>query len=225
MTSTQSGKPKRSRIIPLGIETGWIESRELTRERGGLPSNLDHDDVLVYSEEWRALFQCRYYPAWAKEVIVHPAKDGTFKRNGDVANLRKDEKGRIWTLPESYLPEFVIGREKVGLVVDPDAVEVTNERVVIHPKSIFVIAPFMQNDREYGIAEKATGIPVHMGVNSLRDVDPRQIRRLVRHGFQAVRPLVRGFVNNRREICADCFPNGCFSAGYVERESSQLRRQ
>ena len=60
--------PGKQRIVPLldkdgkVIKAAWLEARDLVKDKGGLPSNVLHDDVFVYSDAWKSLCEQNYYP-------------------------------------------------------------------------------------------------------------------------------------------------------------------
>jgi hypothetical protein len=207
----------RQVIVPTGQRLGYVEAFNLVRDKGGLPSNVLHDDILVRSEGWKQLQG--YYPAWAREVLVYPEKNGVFKRGQDIIDGQ-------WVFPASFIPELAIGQEKVGLFVDLQNVEASENRVVIlaEPKSVIVLAPFIQNSGELGKVDEATRVPLYVEKDERQFLTEDQKRWLWRIDGQAVRPLVRGWVavsfDNRRIVYADFRPYDSFGMGLVRREAA-----
>ena len=61
------------KIEPLNCNAGYLEARRLTAEKGmKLASHVLHDDYLVRSDQWKNIRAV--YPAWVREIIVHPEK-------------------------------------------------------------------------------------------------------------------------------------------------------
>ncbi|MDO8554536.1 MAG: hypothetical protein Q7S22_07040, partial [Candidatus Micrarchaeota archaeon] len=119
----------QKRIIDLG-NAPYLRAREIAAEKGTrLASNVLHDDYLVRSDRYQEVR--RVYAAWAREVLVYPAKDGQFAKGKDVVDSVKDTSGREWVFPASCIPEVAVGRDNVGLFIDPQKVEVDSKRVVI----------------------------------------------------------------------------------------------
>jgi hypothetical protein len=185
--------PTRKVIVPTGQHLKWLEARNAVRDIGGLPSNVLHDDVLVYSNDWESLASMRkgdhYYPAWAKEVLVYPEVNGKFKKGIDVIDNYNFFEGRPWVFPASSIPEIAIGKEKVGLFVDPHEIEVSSKRVVIlaKPESVMVLTPFLQKSG-HGKVDDDTRVPLEAFLEGL---SAEQSRYLARYDGQGVRPLSR----------------------------------
>jgi len=215
-------------IIYTGKDLGYLDARELVRDKGGLPSNVLHDDVLVRSDDWKQLRAQNYYGAWAREVLVYPKKNGEFKKGQDVVDEFKDDKGREWVLPASSIPEVAIGRKGVGLFIDPQNIEVNDKRVVVlaEPKSLVILETFIQNSGEVGKVHEATRIPLFVEKDERQYLTDDQKRWLWRIDGAGVRPLVRG--------CDDVFGDGRgvgalrrhddgFGVGWVSLSSEQAK--
>ncbi len=175
---------RTQKLFPTGKKTSWLDARESVRDKGGLPSNVLHDEVLM-SNQWNNLTE--YYPAWAREVIVYPAQNKQFRVGRDVVDFFEDEKGRKWVFPASCIPGEAIGRNDIGLFVDPESVEVTGKSVVILPRSIVVLCPFIQENGQIGTVDYKTRVPLQSNGTTA----PDQKRWLYRIEGSAVRPLVR----------------------------------
>jgi hypothetical protein len=190
---------KRQIIVPTTSKAGWLDARELVRTQGGLPSNKLHDRYLVETDDWKQIKSL--YPAWAREVLVYPEKNGKFQKGKDVVDSSTDGAGRQWIIPASFIPEQAIGVKGIGLFVDPENVEVDDKKVVITSKSIIVLTPFMQVDG-WGKMDEATRVPLALQ----QDSDDSNNRYLWRIDGIGVRPLVRGHWyddwDNRRDVDA-----------------------
>ena len=215
---------KRQIIVPTGENLGWLKAREAVSDRGGLPSHVLHDDILVklwpvLSEPEKAKLR-NYYAAWAKEVLVYPEKGGQFQKGKDVVDAHKDDSGRKWVFPASGMPEEAVGRAKVGLFVDPETVEVTANRVVVlaSPKNVIVLSSFIQTNAQMGQVDERTRVPLEVAEWFTDD----QKRWLYRIGGSGVRPLVRDVegVGGRRGVYA-CYGHGkAFGVAYVDLEAT-----
>jgi hypothetical protein len=189
------GKMKnQKRIVPLMDDNGrvkladYLEARKLTRGKGGLPSNVLHDDYLVRSDKWKGVQ--KVYPAWAREILVYPEKDGLFSGR-DVVDSNKDGKGRRWILPASYIPKEAVGKEGVGLFINPQEVKEEKGRVVVYPRSVIILHPFIQQSCGGGKVDDNTRIPLKVDPELWKDVPVEERRWLLRMDGAGVRPLVR----------------------------------
>ncbi len=187
-------KKNQKQIVPLMDNNGrvklagYLEARKLTRGKGGLPSNVLHDDYLVGTNRWKDVQKA--YPTWAREILVYPPKDGKFDGR-DVVDSNKDGKGRKWILPASYVPKEAVGKEKVGLFINPQEVKEENGRVVVHPKSVLILHPFIQQSYSGGKVDVNTRIPLEVEYELWKTVPVEERRWLVRMDGAGVRPLVR----------------------------------
>lgn len=220
------------KIIPTGQYLGWLEAREVVKDKGGLPSNVLHDEYLVYKDEgepfWGEKLRYKniedYYPAWAREILVYPAKGDMFKKGEDVIDAELDEKGRKWVFPASFISKNAIGKEKVGLFVDPEDVKVETYKgepaVIIYPKSIIVLHGFIQVSGQRGKADKKTKVPLEIATKVAEKLSLLQMRYLYRLDGAGVRPLVRMVTDYLDDIYLDdVFANqkssGRCGVGYV----------
>jgi hypothetical protein len=175
-----------NKIVPLGQRTDYLQARRRVAERGmKLPSDVLHDEYLVKTTKWARVEEI--YPAWAREILVHPARNGRFSRGKDVVDR---ETG--WCLPGNYLtdPKHVnadVFRKWIGLFVDPAHVEKEGERIIVIPASIVVLYPFIQKSMDWGKVDEATGVPLAAG--TLIDGEKRWLYRMKN---VEVRPIVRG---------------------------------
>ncbi len=186
-------KQLRKRIVPMNKRAGYFEAWKLTKDKGGLPPNALLDDYLVETDRWKADF----FPLWTREILVYPEIGGEFKKGKDVVDSFTDELDRRWILPASYVPEEAIGRKGVGLFVDPgDITEVgfwvEKGKVVIHPRSVVVLHPFIERSGEDGKADEETRIPLRVEPESLKNLLDKEKRSLYRVSGVGIRPLVRG---------------------------------
>ena len=180
----------------------YLEARRATKKRGGLPSNVLHDDYLVRTDRWREIKGLRF--AWAREVLVYPDMGEKFKKGKDVVDSYEDERGRKWILPASYIPEEAIGREKVGLFVDPEDVKEERGKVVVHPKpnSVVVLHPFIQEAGMGGRVDENTRIPLKVKRKVFENLPEEERRWLLRRYCVGVRPLVRDYGDRRQHVLA-----------------------
>jgi len=175
------------KIVPLGCKAGYLEARRMAKERGmKLASHVLHDDILVRTDGWKNV--AGLYPAWARELVVHPEKDGAFAKGKDVVDSKT-----CWCLPAKYLtdPRFVnadVFRKGVGLFVDPEDVKVERNKVIVIPASIIVLHPFIQNHMDCGKVDENTRVP--LAPEPQANLEKRWLFRVDGAG---VRPLVRGF--------------------------------
>ena len=157
-------------IVPLGRKANYLEARKLVAARGmRLVSNVLLDDYKTNTGRYEEI-----YPAWAREMLVHPENGGKFKKGNDVVDAG-DKIGSTtfpmtpWIVPGAYLtdPRFVKAdafRKGVGLFIDPENVIEEKGRIVVIPASIVVLYPFIQErgpgDLGSGKVDEATRIPL-----------------------------------------------------------------
>lgn len=188
MAEKQVEAPRIRIITPTAIpRLGYVDAFNAMRDKGGLTSNVIHDDVLVklwdkLTDEQRAELR-KYYPAWAREIVVYPAEGGVFKAGQHV------EDGN-WFFPTHSIPKEAIDRPGVGLFVDPKNLYVEGKRVVVEadPSSIVLLTNFMQKEGWSRVDER-TRIPLAVSSNGVPDGQQRYFWRI---SGQGVRPLARG---------------------------------
>ncbi|MDE1860280.1 MAG: hypothetical protein KGH72_01020 [Candidatus Micrarchaeota archaeon] len=170
---------------------GWLEA--MNTLRGGLPSNILLDEVLMQSEAWMPIMAQGYHGSWTREVLVHPAANGTFIRGKAVVDAFRDGAGRRWVFPASQIPEEAIGVRNVALVVNPHIVDVQRGRVTIIalPGAVTVLAPFMQQSG-FGAVEPSTRLPLASNGNGF--AEEGQKGHLYRIEGAGVRPMARYFI-------------------------------
>lgn len=174
---------RRERIIPLNKEEEYINARGMASQRGTrLPSNVLHDEYLT-TDRWRALGSL--YPAWSSDILVYPEKGGRFRIGKDIIDQNSN-----WVYPASYIPREAIEREKVGLILVPDAITKENGRIIVHAKarpcSVKVLYPFIQENGKSGKIEPSTGVPIDMEPSG-----PEDTRYLCRNNLSGVAPIAR----------------------------------
>ena len=210
-------------ITYTGKDMGYLDAREFVRDKGGLPSNVLHDDILVRSEDWKQLRAQNYYSAWAREIYVYPEKNGRFEIGKNVVDAVVDNMGRQWVFPASLIPKEAFDMEKPSLFVDPGndpkSIEVTDKRVAIAGTvSITVINPSIQINGQVGKVDEATRVPLYVDEalrSRLTDAEKRWLYRIDGAG---VRPLVRDcdiVYCGRRGVVACCWLDDVFGVGWV----------
>lgn len=217
----------RQVIIPLTRTANYLTARELVRDKGGLPSNVLHDDILVYSK--KKFEDSMYWTAWTREILVYPKAGGKFEKGKDVVDSSRDGfLTRQWVFPASCIPEVAIGKEKVGLFVDPQRIEVKGGRVEILAdlKSVIVLSPFIQTSGQVGLVDERTRVPLEADYDILEKVSEEQKRMLLRIPGPGVRPIVRSTTSEDRMTIsadhrqADLLCLGWVSVKRVEREEN-----
>ncbi len=159
-------------IYELARCEDWLYARKMTKSSGGLPSNALHDRY-INSRAYITLIE-GYYPAWSREILAYPEKDGVFKKGQDVKDARRDANEREWILPASCMPEEAVNIKGVGLFIDPKKVEVSWKRVAIlsDPKAITILTPFMQS-KGWGKVDETTKVPLAVQQELLPQYDYR----------------------------------------------------
>ena len=152
-----------------------------------LPSHVLHDEYLVgtvSSTKLNELKEKDYYPAWAREIIAYPEKDGAFESGRDIVD---SETG--WTLRANYVPPEAIGVKGVGLFIDPESVTKEGRLATVIPKTIIILRGIIQESGDIGRVDPRTRIP--LGVESFDEPPQREMRGFYRISGVGVRPLVR----------------------------------
>lgn len=221
MATAQVSIPRRQVIVPSGERLGYLSARESVKEKGGLPSYALHDDTLMDSKSWKLLQSAGYYPAWAREFVVHPEKGGEFKRGQSVVDQFIDGSGREWIFDADCVPEGAMASEKVGLFVNPQEIQISDRRVVMYadPESVVILHPFIQYDNWLGKVDSLTKMPLATSNDGLRSLLDDEKRCLLRIEGAAVRPLARGYGIPgryfRRYVVADLCPDEALGVGYT----------
>lgn len=84
---------KRQVLVRTGGNTDWVQARELVKDKGGLPSNVLLDRILV--KEWPTIPEEEkrilrlYFPAWTREVLVYPKHGKEFRKGKDIVDNNK----------------------------------------------------------------------------------------------------------------------------------------
>jgi hypothetical protein len=206
----------QEKMIPIGKPTGYLEARRITKGKGGLPSNVLHDNYLTRTSDWEDLI--KIYPAWAREVLVYPESGGLFKKGRDVVDSQEDKKGRRWILPASCVPEEATERENVGLFVDPEAITEEKDKVVIHSKSTVILSRFIQESGKGGKVDEKTRIPLEVDPELWETLPDKEKRWLYRLEGVGVRPLVREYLFDRdhwQDVVASLGPDRISYATYT----------
>jgi hypothetical protein len=198
-TETLKIATQREIIEYTGKDMGYLDGRELVKNKGGLPSHLLHDNTLVRFDGWKSLNRKKYYGAWVREINVYPEKDGRFKKGMDVVDAVADSKGRIWKLPGSAIPKEAFEVEKPSLFVDPgiesERIRITETEVVIaDPVSVTLITPSIQVNAQVGKVDEATRMPLYVDDALREQLTDEEKRWLYRIDGTGVRPLVRFYV-------------------------------
>lgn len=120
--------------------------------------------------------------------------------------------------PAAYIPEEAVGREKIGLFVDPADVKVETyhgkDTVIVHaqPESIVVLQGLPQTNGGVGRVDEATRIPLEVPPEVLAALTDKEKRWLFRTDGANVGLLVRnvdGLVR-RRIVYANLGHDGAF---------------
>jgi hypothetical protein len=200
---------QRERIVPYNRESNYLGARQMAAQRGTiLPSNVLHDEYLS-SDRWRALGAL--YPAWAREILVYPEKGGKFKIGQDVV-----DKENGWIFPASYVPREAVGREKMALFVDPQAVTCERGKLIVHPNPeihVVLIHPFIQESGRGGAMDRRTGVPLDIETDNITEK-----RYICRRNEAGVTPMVRftyGSKVSEYHVFAKCIPEDCFGVSGI----------
>jgi len=215
-------------IVPLlgpdgkPIKAGYLEARKLAAAQGGqLPSHVLHDDVLV--KLWDTLPEAEkaklneYYPAWVRELVAHPAKDGEFVSGSDIVDSKTG-----WILPWSevikLIPASELSGKKKGLFIDPRDIVTERGKTIVLPASIILLHPFIQTSGEAGKVHEATRVPL-----AIEPQTEEEKRWLIRGDDVRIGLLVRnGSLHGvRRGVGAVCGASNGLGVG-VERSESPV---
>ncbi len=176
-------------IIPIEKNMTWIDGFNETRNQGGMPSNVLHDDYLVCTEKYKEL-PSSYYAAWAREVVAYPQANRVFKRGEDLV----DEN---WILPWEYISKLndaveFVGEKGRALFIEPLDVHIDGNRVIIIPdlQSTIVLSNFLQQGG-CGKVDEATRMPMKVTDQELNNLSENETRHLYRISGNGLRPLSR----------------------------------
>lgn len=199
------------KIVPLRKDMEFLDAFKETKARGGLPSNVLLDDRLVKSSFYEKLKDSLrnywYWGAWAREMIAYPEKYGVFQKR-DFKDYYYN-----WIIPGKYIPQKVIGKKGLCLVITPKDLQVVNGEVRVIPANV-IVQSFPQTDGWYDF-NKATRVPIDAQPKS----DEYEAKRyLWRRNEQSLRPLVRddGGVDDRRGVVCYGGPDRAHGVGVVE---------
>ncbi len=211
----------------------WLEARELVRERGGLPSNVQFDDmlrgllrqkgvVLSFSPaSGRAISNFDHW--WSRNVIVYPAAGSHFARGHDIVDTLSDKLAispKSWVFPAACVPESAIGRKNVALFIDPESVTVAQDRVIIEARRelVAVLEHFGDKSEFSGPVDKATRIPQAKDLGANPQSSPMR-GRIWRHVCDGVRPIARPAADTlSTAIVTDAgySPSNSFGVSYID---------
>ncbi len=218
------------KIKPTGIRASWLRAREYVKDKGGLPSHVLHDDLLVRA--WPALPQAQrelfesYYPAWAREVLVYPKTNKRFKRGNDILDPHQDNSGRVWVFPAFAVPYEAFEQKNVVLLVDPEEIELTRTRVVVlaDPESVIALSTAVWKIGGSGMVDEDTRIPLEVDRGLFKRLKEHQKRWLWRMDGFGVRPIHRNVnvFNGGRDIFGGGSYDLEFGAGHADTEESLL---
>jgi hypothetical protein len=193
------------------VKAGYLEAATLAAAKGlRLPSNVLHDDILVYSEKWVGL-STGYCAAWAREIIAYPEKDRMWFAGKDIVD---SETG--WTLEAKYVSMQARGVKGAGLFIDPKEVKEENGRVVVIPKTIIVLTNMIRESGTAGKVDPNTRIPLQVDDQSLAKLSEKEKRWFYRIDGMGVRPVVRdNALKGKRSINCNIDPGPEFGVGGV----------
>ncbi len=211
-------------LISTGTKAGWLEARERTAIKGGLPSlrllEFSLLNLVLGSDNWREqerrVLSKALYPAWSSEVLVYPARDRQLEKGADVVDGSADKP---WVLPYSSIPQDAIGRKGIAIIVKPQHVEITAHRVIVvaDPETATVVTSFPQRSGQYGDIDWSTGIPVPDSRKGHRKLaqqhDP--IAQLLRVEGPGVKPMIVGVNDGTIQLDARAWQAGEYGIGYA----------
>jgi hypothetical protein len=183
-------------IISMHKKADWPRARRITKHKGGLPSNVLHDNYSLSEVKWKSIWSL--YPGWAREILIFPEMNGQFRKGKDIVDSLTG-----WVVPWSAITglvssESIIGL-KIGLFVDP-GIDLENVQVelykgkdatVVHPKFIKILTNFIQESGKTGKVDEETRIPIEVDPELLRNLPREELRELYRIDGIGVRPFVR----------------------------------
>jgi hypothetical protein len=174
---------------PKGVSLCWLEAREVRRDKGGLPSNVFLDDMLIYSDAWKKVRENGYVPLWARELEAYPKKNGVFEDGKDLEDPYPDKEGRTWRLPRKYIPRESRESKGVGLFILPSSyLEITKWEVVIIPEKVTMLYPFIQSRTGGGKVDMETRVPLAVPYTGLH---ADHVRYGTRSKEAGIKPIFR----------------------------------
>jgi hypothetical protein len=208
-------------IRKIAEKMPYLEARKIAAPEGGLPRNAFSKQALVDSDAWQRI-AVGYFPAWQRELLVHPESGESFKKGEDVTETF-ESKGTTFTVtyPAYCIPEEA-RKQKTALFVDPKhepAVEGNDIIVNANPyKEVTVLEDFPQKNG-WGRVDKATGIP--LTYKNVDDLPSGEQGYLWRVNAQGVRPLVRYYGDvGGRVVYANWGFDDAFGVGVESREAA-----
>jgi hypothetical protein len=197
-----------SNLVVLDQKLNYIEAWNAAKAQNKkLAPHALHDDYLVMSDHWKTIQNV--YPAWCREWLVYPEKDGMFTSGKDIVDTHElnGEKWRV-IFPASYIPQQALGIKGVCLFVDPSGIVVdsTGKELIVHTslQSVIVLNNFLQ-ENGWGQADANTRIPLSVPEDVLDTLLDNQKRYLWRVSGNGVRPLARVYVIDRFVYTGDDF--------------------
>ncbi len=205
LLSQYKEKTRMPKIRSLNRQLGYLEARKVAGPYGGLPTIASHQRALVDTDEWQSSELKGYYPAWAKEMLIHPKSGENMKKREDVIDPYTDDKGRRWVYPSFLIPDEAVGRANKALFVNP-------RKIIEEEKEVTVIA---DPDRDVTVL---SGFPQSSDWTRVFGA----YNFVFRLGTAGVRPLVRYYYGygDRRYIVANDGHGDSFGVGYESLEET-----
>lgn len=190
-----AARPIPTQIVIPTKEGTYRESRASSKDgSGGLPPHRFLDEISIRAAHRSRITQ-PVCGLWANEILGYPKAYGVLKRGKDLVD-KGCERGMVWVLPASCIPEEATNARNVGLFIRPASLEVSLNRVIVHPESVIVLNPLMQRTGEAGKADEKTRIPLRVSNDELRQLSKDRIRYLLRGRRAGLRPIVRWIIKS-----------------------------
>ncbi len=139
-------------IIYTGMELGFLDAFKALKEcERRLPDNKLYNGVTVRRANWTPELE-RINGAWIDGIAVFPAR----RESLTDADIRDNG----WVMRGAYIPSEARNRRNVGLLVIPEELEVDGRSVIVHPRSIRMLHPFIQDNFQEGRPDKETEFPL-----------------------------------------------------------------
>ncbi len=157
-----------------------------------LPSNVLHDDYLVYTNKWETLHgKCSSAMSlkvtWAREILAYPEINGVFKKGEDIRDAATG-----WTIKAKDVPKEAMGVKGAGLFIDPENID--GWRVI--PRTIIVLTGMIQELHGVGRVDEVTRIPLAVPKQVLDSLKKNEKRIISRRSETSVRPICRGAIRD-----------------------------